>query len=100
MSKQVFQHSLHKALWLWLAENPDKAKSEWPRWVQNGEDIESQQNGCFACQYRYNSNFGTCDNCPLIWSKNAFDEKVCDGEVMTYELHGNLMLQKTISVQS
>ena len=27
-----FDHTNHKKLWNWLAENPDKEKSDWPEW--------------------------------------------------------------------
>lgn len=29
-----FDHTNHKK-WNWLAENPDKEKTDWPEWVYN-----------------------------------------------------------------
>lgn len=30
MSK-IFEHTLHKELWLWLADNPKKGECDWAR---------------------------------------------------------------------
>ena len=65
-SKPVFDHTSHKALWNWLAENPDKEKEDWPgfnelRYVPDNE--------CFACQYVWDGGgYIRChEYCPLIW---------------------------------
>jgi len=62
VEEEVFQHTLHKELWQWLADNPDKEKNEWPRWSSNGGDIGYVTARCFACNY--NSD---CVDCPLVW---------------------------------
>ena len=48
---------LHRELWLWLAENPSKWKSDWPRWRFNGGDIDEVEADCFCCEYEYSSCF-------------------------------------------
>lgn len=58
MNSNFFNHSGHKAMWLWLASNPTKAKCNWPGW----KIVEGLQNDCFACDCSEN-----CEECPLIW---------------------------------
>ena len=67
-----FDHTNHKKLWNWLAENPDMEKSDWPEWVFNGGSVEEVEQLCFACQYTTtpNGRFDSCSNCPVIWKKN------------------------------
>ena len=63
----VFNHTAHKALWNWLAENPGKQKIDWPGWVINGhEDNINYCYYCFACDYD-DEIFGDCEACPLQW---------------------------------
>ena len=62
---------LHKEMWGWLAENPDKDKPQWPRWVSNGGTVEDIDYDCFACED--NSDYtGTysCKNCMIDWGYN------------------------------
>ena len=57
----------HQALWEWLAENPTKAKKDWPLWEQLDElELIPSFNttNCFACFY---AGDGNCENCPLDW---------------------------------
>lgn len=76
----VFNHSKHKELWLWLAENPGNDKSVWPGWESvSGYDPEVfPDNECFACEYFQVSRGEEgrfhmispedCEkHCPLIW---------------------------------
>ena len=71
---------LHRELWGWLAENPRKTKSEWPRWEYNGGDICLVFANCFACEVS-----DRCDNCLFVWPGG----RTCEG---LYEkiLHGNI----------
>lgn len=45
-SSVKFNHRAHKKLWLWLARNPGKTKSQWPGWKPD----ECVTNNCFACE--------------------------------------------------
>lgn len=60
-----FNHSGHKALWNWLADNPNKDKRDWPGWEQF-----CATDDCFACEY---VGQGGCPGmncgrkCSLIW---------------------------------
>ncbi len=67
---QPFNHTAHKKLWNWLAENPTKKKWDWPEWEHNGGQYISQSY-CFACDYdtQYEA-YGDegCDNCPFGFS--------------------------------
>lgn len=57
-----------QALWLWLANNPDKDKYDWPRWTINGGQVLGH--GCPCCSYMIahasDSNKSGCTICPLI----------------------------------
>ena len=37
-------------LWDWLAENPNRNKEDWPKWVRN-EGNHIAREDCFACEY-------------------------------------------------
>lgn len=71
---RYFNHTAHKELWNWLAENPGRGKVEWPEW---GKYPLRNNSYCFACEtvasvmliYPYNP----CFYCPLTW-----DTKKCD----------------------
>jgi len=65
MSK-VFKHSLHKELWQWLGDNPEKDKEDWHRWESNGGDVKRASSWCFACEYVLGCINGK--RCPLKWS--------------------------------
>jgi len=46
--------SLHRELWLWCSENPDKDKTDWPKWRHNGgkypmDDLKTAHAACFLC---------------------------------------------------
>lgn len=46
-----FNHTAHKEMWTWLAENPEKEKDDWPGWESNGGEYPFAAFWCFACQY-------------------------------------------------
>ena len=58
-----------RELWLWLAENPDCFKQDWPKWKEYGH-FHAQ---CPCCEYvkREHANpvdvYLRCSACPLIW---------------------------------
>jgi hypothetical protein len=67
---------LHRRLWNWLADNPNKAvfngkefyandtKQKWPEWQHNGGNIPSVDHYCFACE---ECHFH-CSRCPITWN--------------------------------
>lgn len=63
-----FNHTAHKELWNWLADNPDKKKHEWPEWDFNGGKHKEIMGECFACQYAMSIKLinETCKKCPLV----------------------------------
>ena len=79
-----FNHSAHIRLWDWLSKNPDKGKSLWPKWKENGGNVTPVQSYCFACDYddkksdesNDNGKNGWCPYCPLVWPY----DKDCDNE--------------------
>ncbi len=67
MTKYEKYRKLHIRLWKWLAENPDKDKSDWPGWKWNGgKKIDLTGNVCFACDYVKI----ICPACPIDWGEN------------------------------
>lgn len=67
----VFNLTGHRALWGWLAENPDKSKGDWPGWKMNGGSYENEELLCFACAYTEDNKLG-CDKCPLVgWGNDG-----------------------------
>lgn len=58
---------LHREMWRWLAENPDKNKHDWPRWGHNGGDIDNDiPTLCFAC--KITGEYGCKYNpCVFVW---------------------------------
>jgi hypothetical protein len=58
----MFDRSLHKELWMWLSENPECDKNEWPQWKHNGGTIDNVGSLCFAC-----FSCVECRDCPLVW---------------------------------
>ena len=57
--------------WLWVSKNPEKARSEWPRWLGNGGDIPTHKikgTICFPCVVAIKKNsFLACRKCPVKW---------------------------------
>lgn len=70
-----FNHTAHKELWDWLAQNPDKEKDDWPGWKCNGGEYELVDVYCFACEYVSNieEDFDCCYGyCPLVWPNDIY----------------------------
>lgn len=70
---------LHRELWLWLADNPEMLKSDWPRWKHNGGDIGFVTSYCFACEYiesMYQLGFdvGCHKYCPIGSCQPEYDK--------------------------
>ncbi len=61
--------ALHRSLWKWLSEHPEKEKDAWPRWKMHKE-IQTVHASCFACA----SQRG-CDDCPINWGINENGER-------------------------
>lgn len=68
----VFNHTLHRKFWEWLAANPTSSKHEWPRLLKHTyEEQELLLNNayCYACVcvklHRLN-----CSVCPLDWGSS------------------------------
>ena len=40
MNKKIFNHTGHKELWNWLANNPTMEKTDWEDWSYNGGKYE------------------------------------------------------------
>ena len=78
METRKFNQTLHKELWLWLADHPKEDKLAWPKWKQ----LINPRNDCYACEYtkQHSPNFFDCKNCPIIWEENDAHENVCDGK--------------------
>ena len=92
MNRPAFNHSAHKALWSWLADNPDASKEDWPGW-EGVEDTPAQL--CYACQYTHDLrsweiftqrgkpipdlDFSVvdCARCPLIWGDSKKFKPSC-----------------------
>lgn len=104
-----FNHTAHKALWNWLAENPDKVKDDWPEWEENGGSILYIHNDCFACEYatRTKPNWTQkCPYCPLEWPINDEGDRYCiDSDELTglfidyLEASSNPDLRATFALQ-
>lgn len=69
--EKVFQHSLHKCIWDFVAKT-GKDKKDWPMWERNGGKIPDKYRfyDCFACEYCGYSTVtpsSRCEDCPLEW---------------------------------
>lgn len=55
---------LHRKLWAWLADNPEKTKYDWPGW----ERRFPPDNWCFLCGYaqQINTETGIRNGCCLL----------------------------------
>jgi hypothetical protein len=58
----------HRRMWLWLAEDPNNNKWDWPEWGYNGSGIPQMLNDCFCCKYDLmiarEKSIGVCSHCP------------------------------------
>ena len=95
MSK--FNHTAHKEMWNWLAENPKKEKGDWPGWDKNGGNFLENNiyAECFACQYTEEIGLH-CDSCPLVWPSG-----VCldDGLFEIWKETKNLVMKSSLARQ-
>ena len=78
-----FDHTNHKKLWNWLAENPDKEKTDWPEWEKNGGRVKRVRSNCFACEYAEgrtceDERVDLCEDCPLVWHLKGVDKPRCN----------------------
>ena len=88
---------LHRQLWNWLADNPDKSKSEWPEWEWNGGKIQRMVADCPACEFASTKSDFECSICPVVWpgvdcqhkrkDMLAYDGLFSTWEITDYELH-------------
>lgn len=73
----VFNHKLHKRMWLWLAKNPRKRKEDW--FERCGiEDVPIFE--CYACKYAIDILYELdaihecrCTYCPLQRAGTEYD---------------------------
>ena len=72
-----FNHTAHKELWNWLAENPDKNKEDWPEWSHNGGPIQEVENDCFACDALFDGGCLGGEECCLLWPPNDLGKNFC-----------------------
>ena len=56
---------LHRELWDWLYENPEKGKDDWPRWEFNEGKIKEVENDCFLCELAMRDGVVICEKCIL-----------------------------------
>jgi len=73
---KIFNHSAHKRLWKWLAENPTKSKWHWPEWKGNGGIFSRVEADCFACDCTARCHINSAA-CPLIWPLNGEGQLLC-----------------------
>lgn len=70
-----FLIKVHRDLWGWLAENPEKRKEDWPRWKDNGGNILNLEMLCPACALDAQSPSDRCGlKCLFIWDLNFCGE--------------------------
>jgi hypothetical protein len=72
MKKLSFKQAekLHKELWGWLAENPDRTKCNWPEY----DKISHFINECSACEFVFKGDLDEmCRSCRIQWP----DKKDC-----------------------
>lgn len=82
-----FNHTAHRQLWNWLADNPWANKGDWPGWVTFDNPME---NDCFACEYVKDVPIANKCNCPLIWPENyTKDANDCVGALGMYNVWNN-----------
>lgn len=74
---RVFNRTLHKKMWQWLADHPTKLKSDWlcidnQKLTAEEQDILLKYHMCFACYCADYSigNVDACKICPLDWGTN------------------------------
>ena len=68
-----------RELWLWLADNPEKSKDDWPGWKEYWPMIS----GCPCCEYiRHRYPFGilNCHRCLLKWPISRWAHSCLDDD--------------------
>lgn len=72
-------HTLHRALWNWLANTGDFSKVDWPGWEDNGGNVPGDiLCNCFACHKAgHDGSNCKCNECPLEWPLNHYGEQRC-----------------------
>ena len=77
---------MHKNLWAWLAEEPSRAKCDWPGFME----VDSIRNECPACEYAFKKGIPgkECPFCPLRRSARDtlgtdYDDDACLGGLYT-----------------
>lgn len=81
-----FNHEAHKEMWLWLAENPECEKWEWPELKKIRKRPACF---CFACEAAEHDKAETnmvCAKCPLIWPGNYILKE--DGAICFQSIFG------------
>ena len=58
---------MHRELWTWLSENPEKHKWDWPKWKFHGGTITQIESDCFCCQYSRGIDGACNSSCPIVW---------------------------------
>lgn len=76
---QLHWHTLHRALWNWLAKSGESDKGDWPGWEGMGGNIPDDiPCSCFACHYTsHDGHAYGCEDCPLEWPPNKYDQPRC-----------------------
>lgn len=94
---RIFNHTMHKELWQWIADNPSAYAQQWPGWYEYGisKNAARDFNFCTACacvgmtrtwqtQFcnEYTHDYGAllyvqrnllCVHCPLDWGYSSED---------------------------
>ena len=90
---KVFQHTLHRQLWMWLAENPEKTKDQWPSWKHI---IDKPYFHCWACEYTIDPHL-VCSECPVIWKAERCEDK--GSEYQQWQDTDNLELRSALALE-
>lgn len=97
-----FNHKAHKALWNWLAENPEKVAADWPEWEYQGGTCPDISNWCFACEYASQFRVGigrVCNMCPLENARpnghcgclnGKYDDYVATAHSVIFDMHSKI----------
>ena len=71
---------LHEKLWQWLADNPEENKTDWPEWLLNEGEYDTEGE-CFACEEAREKALlssrrkYTCFYCPCEWGACSCEDK-------------------------
>ena len=93
MSEPVFNYTLHKEMWNWVAKQSRKSKCpSWNREWLDANGFGEMKNDCFACQYAQEKCLSVesedtciCVYCPLEWG----EYKQCREKDSLYEVRSN-----------